>query len=423
LWGGAAKMTKGERIKATLQATKERRKSQRPVTYILKIQNLTRQKEERLNRAFLEAKWFYNWLVSNLNRLSMPAHKITQVEVKVGDKFEPRELQVLGGQVKQEIANRIKDNLKGLRQLKERGHKVGALKPKPFVNFIPLVQYGNTHKIDFRHNKVKIVRLGEFRVLGLHQIPPNAEIASATLIRKPSGYYVHVTCYLPKEEGYPEPVAEAVGIDFGVKDKLTLSNGLRIDFEVPETLRLKRLQRLLARKLRGSKNREKVLRLLRREYERIANRRRDCQNKIIAFLKHYRVVVWQDDSIKGWAAQFGRQVHRSGIGGLKLRLSASLRTPILVERFVPTSQICAACGQKLSLTLSDRILRCNCGWVCDRDLNSALNILRFGLSLNQSVGLGRPELTPVEWQTAVRILGSNPHIRISRHDEAGSRRL
>jgi len=413
-------MTKTEKIKVTLQATKERRKIQRPITYVLKIQNLTRQKEERLNRAFLEAKWLYNWLVSDFNRLDLPAHKIAQVEIKVGDKFETRDLQVLGGQVKQGIANRIKDNLRGLRSLKKRGHKVGALKPKTFANSIPLIQYGRTHWIDFQHNKVKIVRLGEFRVLGLHQIPPNAEIASATLIRKPSGYYVYVTCYLPKGEGYPEPIAKAVGIDFGVKDKLTLSNGLMIDFEVPETLRLKRLQRLLARKRKGSKNREKVLRLLRREHERVANRRRDCQNKIIAFLKHYRVVVWQDDNIKGWAAQFGRQVHRSGIGGLKLRLSASLRTPIPVGRFAPTSQICAACGQRHTLTLSDRVLRCDCGWVCDRDLNSALNILRFGLNLNQPVGLDRPELTPVEWQTAVRILGSNPHIRISRHDEAGS---
>jgi putative transposase len=415
-------MTKTEKIKATLQATKERREAQRPATYALKIQNLTRQKEERLNRAFLEAKWLYNWLISDLNRLSISANKITQVEVKVGDKFELRELQTLGGQVKQEIADRIKNNLRGLRRLKEQGHKIGTLKPKPFVNSIPLKQYGKTHKIDFRCNKVKIVRLGEFRVLGLHQIPPNAEIANATLIRKPSGYYLYVTCYLSKD-GYPEPIAEAVGVDFGVKDKLTLSNGLKIDFEVPETLRLKRLQRSLARKQKGSKNREKVLRLLRREHERIANRRRDCQNKIIAFLKYYRVVVWQDDNIKGWAAQFGRRVHRSGIGGLKLRLSASLRTPILVERFVPTSQICAACGQKLSLTLSDRVLRCDCGWVCDRDLNSALNILRLGLSLNQPVGLDRPELTPVEWQTAVRVLGSNPYIRISRHDEAGSRQL
>jgi putative transposase len=414
-------MTKAEKIKVTLRATKERRKTQRPVTYVLKIQNLTRQKEERLNRAFLEAKWLYNWLVSDINRLDLPAHKITQVEIKVGDKFETRDLQVLGGQVKQEIANRIKDNLRGLQSLKKRGHKVGALKPKPFVNSIPLIQWGKTHKIDFRRNKVKIVRLGEFRVLGLHQIPPDAEIASATLIRKPSGYYLCVTCYLPKDKGYPEPVAEAVGIDFGVKNKLTLSNGLRIDFEVPETLRLKRLQRLLARKQKGSRNREKVLRLLRREHERIANRRRDCQNKIIAFLKHYRVVVWQDDNIKGWATQFGRQVHRSGVGGLKLRLSASLRTPILVERFVPTSQICAACGQKHSLTLSDRVLRCDCGWVCDRDLNSALNILRLGLSLNQPLPLDWREVTPVEWMTAVRILGSNPYIRISRHDEAGSR--
>jgi transposase len=64
----------------------------------------------------------------------------------------------------------------------------------------------------------------------------------------------------------------------------------------------------------------------------------------------------------------------------------------------------------------------NCGVVVDRDLNAARNILRLGLSLNQPLPLDWREVTPVEWLTAVRILGSNPYIRISRHDEAGSRR-
>ncbi|WP_211210539.1 RNA-guided endonuclease InsQ/TnpB family protein, partial [Thermus islandicus] len=229
----------------------------------------------------MEAKWLYNWLVSDTARLGLPANKIGAVEVKVGEAFEERALTVLGSQIKQEIADRLKDNLRALRRLKEGGHKVGRLKPKRFLHSIPLKQYGATYRLDFARNRVRIQKLGEFRVLGLHQIPKGAEVANAFLVRKPSGYYLHVTCYLPKGK----PLGEAVGIDFGVRSKLTLSNGMEIDFEVRETPRLTRLQRRLARTEKGSRKRRKIQSLLRREYEKLHNRRRDAQNKVLAFLR------------------------------------------------------------------------------------------------------------------------------------------
>ena len=408
-------MTKAERIKDTLRKTRERRKTQRPVVYQLKLQNLSRRVRELLKRAFLEAKWLYNWLVSDTERLNMPANKISAVEVKVGEVFEERPLTVLGSQVKQEIADRLRDNLRALGKLKENGHKVGALKPKRFVNSIPLKQYGVTYSLDLTRNRVRIQKLGEFRVLGLHQIPPGAEIASAVLVRKPSGYYLHVTCYLPGEHFSREPVGKAVGVDFGVDSKLTLSNGLKVDFEMRETPRLKRLQRRLARTKKGSRNRERIRLLLRREHEKLNNKRRDAQNKVLAFLRLYEVVVFQDDCVKGWAVLFGRQVHSSGIGGLKSRLRDSLETPVAVERFEPTTKECFACGKRHELSLSDRTIECDCGWKCDRDVNAALVILKKGLGLgpDQAVGLDRPELKPPEREAAARILGSNPYIRVS----------
>ncbi|WP_153185511.1 transposase, partial [Thermus scotoductus] len=165
---------------------------------------------------------------------------------------------------------------------------------------IPLKQYGVTYSLDFARNRARIQKLGDFRVLGLHQIPRGVEIAGAVLVRKPSGYYLHVTCYLAKGDS-PEPIAEAVGIDFGIESKLTLSNGIKIDFEVHETPRLKRLQRRLARAKRGSKRRGKIRFLLRREYEKLNNRRKDAENKVLAFLKLYGKVVFQDDLLASWA--------------------------------------------------------------------------------------------------------------------------
>ncbi|PTQ55026.1 MAG: putative transposase [Candidatus Carbobacillus altaicus] len=408
-------MSKAERIKNALQKTKERRETQRPVVFQLKLQNLSRKKEENLRRAFLEAKWFYNWLVSDLERLNLPANKVGTVEVKVGDVFEERELVFLGSQIKQEIADRLKDNLRALSKLKQNGHKVGHLKPKKFVNSVPLKQYGVTYSLDFARNRVRIQKLGSFRVLGLHQIPPDAEIANAVLVGRPSGYYLHVTCYLSKENSHRKSIGGEVGIDFGVDSKLTLSNGIKIDFELHETPRLKRLQKKLAKSEKGSKHRRKIRHLLRREYEKIKSRRKDVQNKILAFLKLYEKVVFQEDLVKGWAALFGRQVHASGIGGLKARLRNSLVAPIPVDRFEPTSQECYACGKRHKLSLADRVIKCECGWTCDRDVNAAMVILRKGLipHPDQAVGLDRPELKPPEREAAARILGASPYIRVS----------
>lgn len=87
----------------------------------------------------------------------------------------------------------MRDNLRALVKLKENGHGVGRLRTKRFVNSIPLKQYGITYSLDFARNRMRIHKLGSFRVLGLHQIPCDAEIASTLLIRKPSGCYLHVT--------------------------------------------------------------------------------------------------------------------------------------------------------------------------------------------------------------------------------------
>ncbi len=101
-------MTKAEKIKQTLKETKERRKNLKPVVYQLKIQNLSRVREEKLNRVFLEAKWLYNWFVADINRVNIPTKEIKEVEVKVGDKIEKREIKLLGSQLKQAVQERVK---------------------------------------------------------------------------------------------------------------------------------------------------------------------------------------------------------------------------------------------------------------------------------------------------------------------------
>jgi len=221
-------MTKAQRIQASLRATKVRRKTRRPMVIELKLQNLSKKQAADLNRVFLEAKWLYNWLLEDLqDRLRLDAGKVTQVQVKVKDAYETRRLVLLGSQVKQEIQGRLKDNLHSLAQLKKKGVHVGPLKFKPFVNSVPFKQYGKTHEIDLQRNKVKLQKLGWFRVLGLHQLPEGREIANALLVRKPSGFYLHLVVYVPKA-GEAKPGSDnlrsdgqlgPVGVDLGIKTR------------------------------------------------------------------------------------------------------------------------------------------------------------------------------------------------------------
>ncbi len=383
--------TRAEKIKQAIKETREKRKKQVCKVYQLKLQNLTDKDIERFNRLFLEAKWFYNYVIADLpNRLKYETYKLKEVEIKTPEGFERRELTIISSQMKQGILERTRDNLKALKSAKGNGSKVGKLNFKSEVNSIPLKQYGNTYEIFRGSNKVKIQGFKKkFRILGLHQIPENAEFANAYFVRKPSGFYIHVTCYLPKEQVINEikekQIDEPIGVDLGVKDQLTLSNGEKIRWQVPETKRLKRLQQSLARKKKGSKNYWKTLMKIRKEYEYITNKKRDFQNKAVALLKRFKFIAIQDDSIKGWQeGLFGKQVQNSGIGGITARLR-NLATLIpemvkFVPRFEPTTQTCSKCGHRQKISLSQRVFKCEkCGLEIDRDINSALVILKLGL--------------------------------------------
>ena len=383
--------TRAEKIKQAIKETREKRKKQVCKVYQLKLQNLTDKDIERFNRLFLEAKWFYNYVIADIpNRLKYETYKLKEVEIKTPEGFEKRELMIISSQMKQGILERIIKNLKALKSAKENGSKVGRLNFKSEVNSIPLKQYGKRRTYYFEGNRIKIQGFKKkFRVLGLHQIPENAEFANAYFVRKPSGFYIHVTCYLPKEQVINEikekQIDEPIGVDLGVKDQLTLSNGEKIRWQVPETKRLKRLQQSLARKKKGSKNYWKVLMKIKREYEYLTNKRKDFLNKAIALLKRFKFIAIQDDSIKGWQeGLFGKQVQNSGIGGITARLR-NLATLIpemvkFVPKFEPTTQTCSRCGHRQKISLSQRVFKCEkCGLEIDRDINSALVILKLGL--------------------------------------------
>ena len=310
----------------------------------------------------------------------------------------------------QTVYSSLKQDMKSLAAKRNKtGKKNGALKFRSSYDSIELNQYGDTHWICFgpsgnKHGKyrntVHIAGIKRpIRVFGMEQIPAGAEYANAKLVKRPSGIYLMLTCYIPKHESNTESEPKPdLGIDFGIKTAITTSDGEKYDISVREPERLKGLQRKLARQKTGSRGWYSTKLLIRREYEKLANRRRAKANQIYhEIVTGRKLVVMQDENIKGWhKGLFGKQVQSSALGTLRRKLKACPNI-FVIDRFFPSTRMCPVCGHiHENITLSDRTFACPaCGYSEDRDVKSAKTLLLAG---EHEIACTLPEQkrTPVE---------------------------
>lgn len=276
-----------------------------------------------------------------------------------------------------------KTDIVNLAKAKSHGRKIGALKFKRQVDCIPIIT-GFTQIID--GCRITIPGFKKIRVNGLNQLHQfeTFEIADAKLVRKASGYYVKISIMLPKS--LRKPTNREVGLDFGIKDSITTSNGDKYNCKVQESEYLKYLSKMLNRHKteKDSKRRWRCKCQLAREYERLANRRKDIANKIYnKLVTDYDVIYFQDEQIKNWQkGLFGKAVQSSCLGSLKQRLvalEASGRS-FKISKWEPTTKLCPMCGCINHPTLADRIYKCDCGYTMDRDTHSARVVLMIGSS-------------------------------------------
>lgn len=142
-------------------------------------------------------------------------------------------------------------------------------------------------------NKVKIAGIsGMVLVKTGNQLDNVDELANANLVKKADGYYLKVTCFINKENfKEKQKNGKEIGLDFGIKTSLTTSEGEKLNVSVEESDRLKKLQRELFRRVKGSNNRYKTIKLIQREYQKLSNRKKDKANKIVSKLKQYSTIV------------------------------------------------------------------------------------------------------------------------------------
>ena len=281
---------KNLKIKDTLRATKERRSQMDCRVFSVKIQEnrLSRAKEEKLYRCFLEAKWLRNAVVATEN---LSLENTSSVQVKVKGEFETREISNLSSQMKQSVVDSVKTDVSNLAKAKKAGLKVGRLQYKHECNEINLKQFGNTYKIK-AHNKISVQNIGVLVVNGLEQIDlDEVEFANAKLIKKPSGFYIHLTVYT-KKQSQPETSKEVLGLDMGIKDQLTFSNGVKVNFYLEESEQLKGLMRKLSRQAKGSNQYKQTLNRIKRIFEYMDNKKSDVANKLNHVLKQNYIICF-----------------------------------------------------------------------------------------------------------------------------------
>lgn len=166
-------------------------------------------------------------------------------------------------------------------------------------------------------------------------------------------------------------------MDFGCKTQLTFDNDIKVSFQVPISKRLKRLDRKISKNNRkNSKNKYKDQIKRQKEYLYLINKKNDIKNKIVnAIISNYQYVCFQDENIHAWhSGNNGKKIQNSGIGGIISDLKHKSHTPIMIHKFFPSTQLCPKCNNKNKPSLSDRIYKCDCGYINDRDIKSAICI-------------------------------------------------
>jgi putative transposase len=248
-----------------------------------------------------------------------------------------------------------------------------------------------------RH-RIKIPTLGWVRLKEKGYIPTTKDgykVRSGTVSKKAGRYYVSALVEIPDKKIISNS-NEGIGIDLGLKDFAIVSNGTTYK-NINKTAKIKKLEKKLCREQRcisrkyenlkkgesTQKNIQKQKLKVQKLYHRIDNIRTDYINKTIAEIVKTKpsYITIEDLNVSGMMKN--RHLSKAIMSQKFYEFRTKLKTKCdengielrVVDRFYPSSKLCHCCGAiKKGLKLSDRIYKCECGYIEDRDINAALNL-------------------------------------------------
>jgi putative transposase len=340
------------------------------------------------------ARWAYNWglarkLEAYRNGEKVPTaidlHRQLNV-LKKGElswmyevsKCAPQEALRNLDQAYAHFFRRLKD--------KKAGKKVQAGFPKFKSKKNGVGGFRLTGAIHIYENAIQLPRLGRLRLKEHGYLPvEGVHILSASVSERAGHWFVSVQV----EKEIPDPQASyrpVVGVDLGILALATFSDGTRI--ENPRALksslrRLKRMQRVVSRRQKGSANRGKAVRQLARAHLRVANVRKNALHQVTSLLARTKsAVVLEDLNVSGMVQNhhLAQAILDAGFSEFRRQMIYKGQwygcQVILADPFFPSSKRCSQCGHvQATLELGTRVYICeHCGLMIDRDLNAAINL-------------------------------------------------
>ena len=353
----------------------------------------SKKQKELLNRQMFLAKELYNMLIEKSKAYYKETGKtLTEYRMNIWltqIKKERPDFSELHSQVLQNVSKRVSDAYRYFfRRCKEKKEgkrvKVGFPRYRTFVSSLTYPQLG--FKIEKK--KAELSKIGKINFMNHREIEGTIKMLT---IKKTKSQEWYIALAVEKEDNpFISNNRDKVGMDLGINKYAVLSDGSIIQnkhISKADRTKLKRLQRIISRRKKGSHKRRKTVLNYARKYEHTARIREDWLHKLsYNLVNSYSFIAYEELKVANMmknhhlARSIGEESWGNFINYLQYKAESAGCVVVGVNP-KDTSKTCNECGNIQDMLLSERTFHCQkCGMSKDRDLNASINILKRATS-------------------------------------------
>jgi len=336
-------------------------------------------------------RWLYNRLLQDLNESKEKGIKLKPYDTQNLIPLLKPENPQLGkvySKVLQMVNYTLWSNIKGLSASKKRGMKIGHIRFKGYGWYNTLNYNQSGFKLDQDHGLLHLSKIGDMRVKLYRKIEG---CIKAIIIKREGKRWFAIIQADQEPQPLPETM-EAIGLDVGLTSFVVDSEGNEI--ENPRCAeqsadKLAKLQKKLARAVKGSNNRKSIKGKIAKLHKRINCQRDDFLHKLSRmYVNNFDIICIEDLDVKGLKEEgHNNGIHRSihDASWSKFAFMLSYKAQSAGRKLIKvdprnTTQKCSSCGSIVKKELSNRMHECPyCGFSCNRDYNASMNILISGM--------------------------------------------